>query len=78
MKANIGIRPRQALTDQRAAGSSAGKYPWNRIEFGIESYFVEEGKGRDIERAIRDKKVSAEVALTVDGKAALKGLKIEP
>jgi len=51
---------------------------WNRIEFGIESYFVEEGKGRDIERAIRDKKVSAEVALTADGKAALKGLNIEP
>ena len=49
----------------------------SRIEFGIESYFVQEGKGKDYEDAIRSRRLSAEVALTPDGRAALRGLRIE-
>ena len=48
-----------------------------RIEFGIESYFVQEGKGKEYEDAIRSRRLSAEVALTPDGRAALRGLRIE-
>jgi uncharacterized membrane-anchored protein len=48
-----------------------------RIEFGIESYFVQEGKGKEYEDAIRSRRLSAEVALTPDGHAALRGLRIE-
>ncbi len=55
-----------------------GKYSgWNRIVFGIESYFVEEGQGRDYEQAIRKKQLSARISLTKRGKALLQGLEIE-
>jgi uncharacterized membrane-anchored protein len=49
----------------------------SRIAFGIESYFVQEGKGKEYEAAIREHRLSAEVALTSSGRAALRGLKIE-
>jgi uncharacterized membrane-anchored protein len=48
-----------------------------RIRYGIESYFVQEGKGKEYETAIRNHCVSAEVALTADGEAAPRGLIIE-
>jgi uncharacterized membrane-anchored protein len=48
-----------------------------RIEFGIESYFVQEGKGKEYEAAIASRRLSAEVALAPDGRAALRGLRIE-
>jgi uncharacterized membrane-anchored protein len=47
------------------------------VQFGIESYFVQEGAGRVYEQAIRDRKLSAELAVTSSGQAALKGLRIE-
>ena len=49
----------------------------SRIEFGIESYFVQEGKGKEYEDAMRSRRLSAEVALAADGSAALRGLRIE-
>jgi len=72
-------KPTVASFDQPTEGKFIrGKFTsWFRVEFGIEAYFVEEGKGRELERAIRDKKVSAEIALTSSGVAALRGLKIE-
>lgn len=48
-----------------------------RIAFGIESYFVQEGEGLKYERAVRDRALSARVAVAPDGKAALTGLVIE-
>jgi uncharacterized membrane-anchored protein len=50
---------------------------YGSIKFGIESYFVEEGTGRVYEQAIRERKLSAELAVTSDGQAALRGLRIE-
>jgi uncharacterized membrane-anchored protein len=47
------------------------------IQFGIESYFVQEGTGRVYEQAIRDRKLSAELAVSSSGQAALKALRIE-
>lgn len=47
------------------------------IQFGIESYFVQEGKGKEYEDAMRSRRLSAEVALTPDGSAAVRGLRIE-
>ena len=41
-----------------------------RIEFGIESYFVQEGKGQDYEDASATTALSAEVAVAADGRAA--------
>ncbi len=51
---------------------------WNRITFGIESYYVQEGTGHDYEAAVRQGHLSAEVAISPDGQAALRGLRIEP
>lgn len=48
-----------------------------RINFGIESYYVQEGRGREYEDAVRSRRLSAEVALARDGRAALRGLVIE-
>jgi uncharacterized membrane-anchored protein len=47
------------------------------LQFGIESYYVQEGTGRRYEEAIRDRKLSAELAVTSGGQAALRGLRIE-
>ncbi len=47
------------------------------LEFGIEQYFVQEGTGHDYEDAIRTRKLSAELAVTADGQAAIRGLRIE-
>jgi uncharacterized membrane-anchored protein len=47
------------------------------LEFGIEAYYLQEGTGHRYEHAIRDRKLSAELAITSSGQAALKGLRIE-
>ncbi len=50
---------------------------WGRINFGIESYYVQEGRGRDYEKAVRERRLSAEVVLGYDGSPTLHGLVIE-
>ena len=50
-------------------------YGW--VRFGIEQYYVQEGQGHDYEKAVRDKKLSAEIALDKNGSAQLKRLIIE-
>jgi uncharacterized membrane-anchored protein len=56
-------------------GTIAG---WGRIECGIESYYVQEGTGHKYEEAVRHGRLSAEVAIAPNGRAALRGLRIEP
>jgi uncharacterized membrane-anchored protein len=50
--------------------------PWaiNGPQFGIEAFYVQEGQGKQWEKAIREKKVLAEVLVAPSGKARLKGL----
>jgi uncharacterized membrane-anchored protein len=48
----------------------------NRIEFGIETLYLQEGKGRIYEQAIREKKLVAEVYLAPDGSAQMKQVHI--
>ena len=48
----------------------------NRIEFGIEAFYLQEGKGRMYEEAIREKKLVAEVYLAPDGSAQMKKVHI--
>ena len=50
---------------------------WNQIEFGIESYFVQEGEGLKYERAVRSQNLSAEVTIDRNGNAVLKRLVIQ-
>jgi uncharacterized membrane-anchored protein len=50
---------------------------YGSLKFGIEAYYVQEGTGRRYEQAIRDGKLSAELAVTSGGQAALRGLRTE-
>lgn len=49
-----------------------------RLEFGIESFFVQQGQGRKYEDASRQGHLVAEVFLTPDGVAQVHKLHIEP
>lgn len=53
------------------------KYQLLDVEYGIESYFVEEGAGRVIETAPRSKEVTVEVSLNKKGKGLITGLFID-
>lgn len=55
-----------------------GKKRWgNRIEYGIESYFVPEGKAIEIERIRAPAKVSVEVSVDRFGNAAINRIFID-
>lgn len=47
------------------------------IDYGIESFFVPQGKGRAIEDERQAGKVTADIAVAGDGQAIIKALKIE-
>lgn len=49
---------------------------WNRITYGIEAFYLQEGRGREYEQAIFANRLSAELAVMPDGRAALRGLHI--
>jgi len=49
-----------------------------RIEYGIESFFVQEGKGRHFEEAVRLRQLTAEIAVAPDGQAVLRNLHVNP
>jgi len=49
---------------------------WGRAEYGIESYFVQEGRGHAYEEAARSGRLAAEIAITPDGTPALRALHI--
>lgn len=50
---------------------------WGQIEYGIESYFVQEGRGRRYEDAVRSGRLTAEIGVTPAGDATLRGLHVE-
>lgn len=50
---------------------------YGSLKFGIEAFYVQEGTGVRYEQAIRDRQLTAELAVTSGGQAALKRLRIE-
>lgn len=48
--------------------------PKASISYGIENYYVPEGTGRELERMVRDKKISAVLAVGPSGDVAVKAL----
>jgi uncharacterized membrane-anchored protein len=48
-----------------------------RINYGIERYYVQEGKGLELENAARSKKLAVVVAVDSKGRSAIKGLIID-
>jgi uncharacterized membrane-anchored protein len=59
------------LTDSKN-GESSGN-----LRYGIESYFVPEGTGKDLEKMVTDKKIAAVIAVGANGAAAIKALMID-
>jgi uncharacterized membrane-anchored protein len=49
----------------------------NTITYGIESFFVQEGTGKDYEQAARDGRLSAEVAIDRHGQAVVRRLVLD-
>jgi uncharacterized membrane-anchored protein len=47
------------------------------VNYGIETFFVPEGTGRDLEKLVGERKLSALVAVDGDGNAAIKGLVVD-
>lgn len=58
----------------RRSGEEA---PAASIRYGIESYFVPEGTGRELEKLVRDKKISAVLAVGASGDVAIKALVVD-
>jgi uncharacterized membrane-anchored protein len=61
----------------RYASRPAGAAPTANVSYGIESFFVPEGTGRDLEKLVREKKLSALIAVDADGNAGIKGLIVD-
>ncbi len=47
------------------------------VRYGIESYFLPEGRGKELEKLAREKKLATLVAVDTKGNAAIKGLIID-
>ncbi len=47
------------------------------VDYGVESYFVPEGEGRELEDARDDRKMSVVLAVRQDGRAAIKKLIVD-
>jgi uncharacterized membrane-anchored protein len=63
------VKPRQVIIQ--------GTARYGQAQFGIETFFVPEGKGRELENLIGTRKLSALVAVDAHGKAGVKGLLVD-
>jgi len=57
----------------KAGGNEPAKV---RMRYGIESYFVPEGAGKDLEQKIREGELKVIIAVGLTGEAAIKGLEV--
>lgn len=59
------------------AWRSTGGIPELRVRYGIESYFVPEGTGRDLEKKVESGAIAVIAAIDGTGRAAIKGLVLD-
>lgn len=75
------VKPDQMVMQGRLAHNwwpGPGRTPHQvRINYGLERYYVQEGKGLELENAARDKKLAVVVAVDGKGRSAIKGLIID-
>lgn len=76
------IVPRARVTETPDADESAEPLPCPDcgtvgVDYGIESYFVPEGEGRNLEDIRNDGKLTVDVALGEDGTPAIRQLRID-
>jgi uncharacterized membrane-anchored protein len=75
-RARFGYWPNR-MAPQTGTPSRSLPEPVLQVRYGIESYFVAEGKGVALEQMARDKKLAAVIAVDAKGNAAIKGLMID-
>lgn len=68
------VSEKQVVLRARPAWNGAWSRGSNQVRFGIERYYVPEGKGGALERLAREKKLAAIVAVDASGNTAIKGL----
>lgn len=68
----IGARPRTVEEDEPCENCRM-----LTLSYGIESYFVPEGTGWDLEEQRNENRLAARIALGSDGEAAIKGLLLD-
>lgn len=71
-------RPEKYSTERPKQGKYLrGQIQGWQIQYGIESFYVQEGKGREYENAVQNHKLSAEICVTSSGAAVVRSLLIE-
>lgn len=70
-------RPQKVAANQVVLRGRASLSSWRPIRYGLERYYVPEGKGRAVEDLARTSKLSVIVAVDGRGNAAIKGLMID-
>ena len=71
-------RPEQYSTERPKQGIYLrGQIQGWQIQFGIESFYVQEGKGRAYENAVQNRKLWAKISVTPGGEAVIRDLLIE-
>lgn len=82
-RAALGRENPASLGPDQVAVRARVDYAWTdntgqnlRLHYGIESYFVPEGEGRDLEKLVGTESLAVVVAVADDGRAAIKGLRI--
>lgn len=63
--------------DERSACDGAAKCWTYGVTYNLEKFFVPEGTGRELEKLRNDQRISVDVAVTGDGRAALKRLLVD-
>ncbi|KAB2849587.1 MAG: GDYXXLXY domain-containing protein [Hyphomicrobiaceae bacterium] len=71
------VHPGKVADNQFVLRGVRHQYGWPRIRFGIESYFVPEGKGLAIEKLAASSKLAVVLAVDGRGRAAIKGLVVD-
>lgn len=67
----------KGIVDFVRRGSQPGASTVGRLRYGIERFYVPEGRGLDLEAQVREKRIVAVLAVGGDGKVALKGLEAD-
>lgn len=68
---------RGTVTDVRSKTGCSGACAVYSVEYNIEKFFVPEGTGRELEKLRNDQRISVDIALASNGRAALKRLLVD-
>jgi uncharacterized membrane-anchored protein len=81
VKALARVRPGKPAAGEMVlearAASRGGLQGDIQLRYGLESYFVPEGKGRELEKMVGQRKLAVLVAVDAKGQSAIKGLVID-